>query len=71
MKTLLRKNGRPFTCGFSGKIVVDIFLELIEWGADFRQHFLGVEKGIPLDPGLYSLIPDNVILNILIIVSVH
>lgn len=71
MKPLRRKDGSPFTCGFSGKIIADIFLALIEWGADFRQHFLGVEKDMPFDPALYSLIPDNVLLNILIIVSVH
>lgn len=71
MKPLRRKDGSPFTVGFSGKLVVNTFIALIKWGVDFRNHFLGIEDEMPLDLALYSLVPDNVLLNILINVGPH
>lgn len=71
MKPLRREDGSPFTVGFSGKLVVEVFIALVERGVDFRNHFLGVEEAMPVELALYSLMPDNVLLNILINVGVH
>lgn len=48
---------------------MDIFILLVKRGFDFRRYSFGVETAMPFDPALYSLIPDNIFLNILIIVS--